>query len=236
MESSVFQAKEISKRYGNSFALTNISFTLTAGQVTGLIGPNGSGKTTLLEIGAGLLPADSGIVQVSGRNVPPTERRNHLFYLPDHLIPYPDCAAMKVRNFFCDVFSIDFQTRERITELTGIGPVLGKRVGQLSKGFKKRLGLAISLWSPQPILLLDEPFDGFDLRQTLSIMEVLKDTAKAGRTLLLSIHQLMDAERVCDRLVLLNQGRLVAQGNLDDLRNQAKTPGSGLEEVFLALT
>lgn len=235
MTVSLLEASQVSKRYADIFALDDISLSLEASRITGLIGPNGSGKTTLFEIIAGLIPAN-GTLRVSGREVLPHERCQHLFYLPDNLLPYGETSVSRVCDFFCGVFSAADNTRQSITELLGLRPVLAKRVGELSKGFRKRLCLAISLWAPQPILLLDEPFDGFDLRQTLSITEVLRDTAKAGKTLLLSIHQLLDAERICERFVLLNQGKLVATGNLDELRKQTTLTGGGLAEVFLALT
>jgi ABC-type multidrug transport system ATPase subunit len=104
----------------------------------------------------------------------------------------------------------------------------------LSKGYSRRLMLALALLTPQPLLLMDEPFDGFDLRQTREIMAVLRDVASNGRTLVLAIHQLIDAERVCDRFVLLADGRLRGVGTLDELR--ARTGKAGLEDVFLALT
>lgn len=232
----VLEADRICKHYGNAFALQEISFVLERDKVTGLIGPNGSGKTTLLEIVAGLLSADSGNLRISGLDESVNRRRGSLFYLPDNLVPYPDVPVSKVCAFFCAMFSTPDLARDKVMEQLGIVSVLNKRAGELSKGFRKRLCLAISLWSPQPFLLLDEPFDGFDLRQTLSIIEVLKETASSGRALLLSIHQLSDAEKICERFLLLNQGRLVAQGGLSDLRAQSKLAQGTLEEVFLGLT
>jgi ABC-2 type transport system ATP-binding protein len=108
-----------------------------------------------------------------------------------------------------------------------------KTVTSLSKGFRRRLLLLIGLLSPQPLLLLDEPFDGFDLRQTLGVMELLRETL-SGRTLLLSIHQLTEAEKICDRFILLNTGSVAASGSLNQLREQAGLTTGGLEEVFLA--
>jgi ABC-2 type transport system ATP-binding protein len=113
---------------------------------------------------------------------------------------------------------------------------LRKRVDALSKGFCRRLMLALALLTPHPLLLMDEPFDGFDLRQTREIMNVLRELARGGRTLLLAIHQLVDAERVCDRFVLLAGGRVRGSGTLDDLRRRTGQVEGGLEDVFLALT
>ena len=114
-------------------------------------------------------------------------------------------------------------------------PVLGKRVAELSKGYRRRLLLALALLTPQPILILDEPFDGFDLRQTLHVMDLLREVA-AERALILSIHQLKDAERICDRLLLLDAGRRLGFGTLAELAAQSGSQSGDLEEVFLGLT
>jgi ABC-2 type transport system ATP-binding protein len=109
-------------------------------------------------------------------------------------------------------------------------------VHALSKGYNRRLLLALALLAPHPVLLMDEPFDGFDLRQTREIVEVLRNRAARGRTFILAIHQLADAERVCDRLILLAGGRVRGAGTLDELRAQAELPAGSLEDIFLALT
>ena len=115
-------------------------------------------------------------------------------------------------------------------------PVLAKPVGALSKGYRRRFLLALGLLAPRPVLLMDEPFDGFDLRQTREVMNLLRDEAADGRTLVLSIHQLGDAQRICDRLVLLSSGLVKGIGTLAELTVAARLPiGSDLEEVFLAL-
>ena len=116
-----------------------------------------------------------------------------------------------------------------------LAPVLAKRVAELSKGYRRRLLLALALLTPQPILILDEPFDGFDLRQTLHVMDLLREVA-SERALILSIHQLKDAERICDRLLLLDAGRRLGLGALADLAAQAGATHADLEEVFLGLT
>jgi ABC-2 type transport system ATP-binding protein len=118
---------------------------------------------------------------------------------------------------------------------TGLQAVLAKRVHSLSKGFNRRLMLALGLLAPHPLLLMDEPFDGFDLKQAREMMPVLRAEAAQGRTLLLSIHQLTDAERICDRFILLSAGEVRGTGTLDELRARAGVPDAGLEEVFLAL-
>src|SRR5262249_31398955 len=129
----------------------------------------------------------------------------------------------------------EFSVGARIRR-AGLAPALRKRIAALSKGYARRLMLALALLTPHPLLLMDEPFDGFDLRQTREIMHVLRDVASNGRALVLAIHQLSDAARVCDRFVLLAEGRVRGVGTLAQLRAQAGKPAAGLEEVFLALT
>ena len=123
-----------------------------------------------------------------------------------------------------------------VVRAVGLGPVLRKRVSALSKGFARRLMLALALLTPQPLLLMDEPFDGFDLRQTREIMGLIRQIAANGRTLVLAIHQLADAERVADRVVLLTDGKLRGTGTLIDLRARTSLPAGSLEDIFLALT
>ncbi|HEX4073182.1 MAG TPA: ATP-binding cassette domain-containing protein, partial [Planctomycetaceae bacterium] len=128
------------------------------------------------------------------------------------------------------------QDVRKVVDALGLSPVLNQRVGRLSKGWRRRLLVAIGLLTPQPVLLMDEAFDGFDLRQTRDAIKILRDVAAKGRTLILSLHQLADAERICDRYVLLSNGAVAGEGTLAELRKQARIEDGGLEEVFLALS
>jgi ABC-type multidrug transport system ATPase subunit len=226
----------LTKRYGEQFALANVAFDMRAGEVLGIIGPNGAGKTTLLEGIAGLLPVDSGDVRWQGRPLPLAQRRNAIFYLPDDLRPYQDQYVARVLGFFADVHRSPRAQVARAIERLALAPVLQKRVRALSKGFGRRLMLALGLLTPQPVLVMDEPFDGFDLRQTHDVVHMLRELAAGGRTLVLAIHQLADAERACDHFLLLAEGRVLAHGTLDELRTRTAQPRASLEDIFLALT
>ena len=232
----LLQVTALTKRYVDQVALADIALTVRAGEILGLIGPNGAGKTTLLEALAGVLPADSASLFWRGQPLPPTQRRDVLFYLPDGLRPYDDQPVTCVLAFFAGVYRRSPAHLASVVAAVGLAPVLAKRVHALSKGYSRRLMLAVGLLTPQPLLLMDEPFDGFDLRQTREIMGVLRQCAAAGRTLVLAIHQLLDAERVCDRFVLLADGRVRGVGTLDELRTRTQLPAGSLEEIFLALT
>jgi ABC-type multidrug transport system ATPase subunit len=230
----LLQVVRLAKRYGEQHALAAVSFHVCAGEVLGLIGPNGAGKTTLLEALAGLIPLEAA--ELVWRGTPSTVRREMMFYLPDGLRPWDDELVLRVLTFFAAVHG---RTERDVAETigsVGLAPVLRKRVHTLSKGYTRRLMLALALLTPQPLLLMDEPFDGFDLRQTRDVMGLIRRVAASGRTLVLAIHQLADAERVCDRFVLLADGAVRGAGTLDELRAQTKLMSASLENIYLALT
>jgi ABC-2 type transport system ATP-binding protein len=233
---ALMQIAGLTKRYGEQRALSDVSFNVHPRELLGLIGPNGAGKTTLMEAIAGVLAADDGRIFWRGTSLALSQRREFMFYLPDGLRPWEDQYVARVIEFFAAVYGrTEISVAETIQSL-GLSPVLRKRVVALSKGYGRRLMLALALLTPHPLLLMDEPFDGFDLRQTREIMNVLRVVASNGRTLVLAIHQLGDAARVCDRFVLLAEGRVRGVGTLAQLRAQTGKPAAGLEEVFLALT
>jgi ABC-2 type transport system ATP-binding protein len=233
---TLMSVQRISKAFGDQRVLSDISFDVITGEILGLIGPNGAGKTTLLECIAGLLPFDAGEVRCQGAPLSPSQRKQRLFYVPEAISPYPDQRSAEVLRFFREANGQPPKRLDRLVGALRLEPALAARVGALSKGYRRRLLLALGLLAPRPVLLMDEPFDGFDLRQTREVMSLLRDEALGGRTLLLSIHQLGDAQRICDRLVLLSGGRVVATGTSAELTASAGLPrGSNLEEVFLAL-
>lgn len=229
----ILTVSNVCKKYGDSFALTNVSFDIRPAELVGLIGPNGAGKTTLLECIAGLLPSDSGTL--TWQNQPEQDRRNRMFYLADQILPYPEQYTLHVLKFFANLYHAPQGQLDRAVEKLELGSMLAKRIGSLSKGYRKRVLLAIMLLSSQPVLLLDEPFDGLDLRQTLETMSILRELREAGKSLLLSIHQISDAQKICDRFLLLSNGNLLGTGTLCDLRERSALSNGSLEEVFLAL-
>ena len=232
----ILTAKGISKRFGMNVALEDASFSVGEREILGLIGPNGSGKTTLFECLAGLIPADGGEVKHHERVLGPGDRKRVLHYLPDGIRPWADQSVGWLIEFFASLHGTSQGEGSELARLLGLEEHLLSRVGALSKGELKRAMLALGLLPPHPLLLLDEPFDGLDFRQTRDVMDVLRAYPAKGRTLFLSIHQLSDASRVCDRLVLLSKGRVAAEGTLAELRARAGLGDGGLEEIFLALT
>lgn len=232
----LLRVDSINKQYADQAVLTDVAFDIQAGEIIGIIGPNGAGKTTLLEALAGILPAETSDVQWYGKPLPASRRREVIFYLPDGVRPYLDQPVTRVLSFFASVYRRSTAEIADAVESVSLTPVLHKRVHSLSKGYGRRLMLAIGLLTPHPLLLMDEPFDGFDLRQTRDIVGVLRTEVAKGRTLVLAIHQLLDAERVCDRFILLADGRVRGVGTLNDLRVRTGIAGGSLEDIFLALT
>ncbi len=225
----------IRKRFGDVHALRDASFEVRAGEVLGLIGPNGAGKSTLMECLAGLIPSDAGEVHSDGRTIPPAARREHLLYLPDGIAPWPDQRAAWILDFACAVYGSAEPVDSDLARVLRLDELRDHQLGTLSKGQRKRVLLGLALLTPQPIVLMDEPFDGLDLRQTRETIALFRRLAESGRSLVVSIHSMSDATRVCDRLVLLSDGRAIAEGTLDELRARAGLPNADLEEVFLAL-
>jgi ABC-type multidrug transport system ATPase subunit len=219
----MLRADAISVVRGGRTLLDAVSFSATPNEILGVIGPNGAGKTTLFEAIAGFTPLAGGTIE---RNAP-------LFYLPEAIRPWPERRVAWCLDFYASLFGRE-RDREAIDALR-LGDVMPQRMRSLSKGEARRVALALALGTPQPVLLLDEPFDGLDFRQTRAAMDLLRARAAAGRTLVLSIHQLTDAARVCDRFLLLDHGRAIAEGDLSALRARVSQPQASLEEVFLAL-
>jgi ABC-type multidrug transport system ATPase subunit len=230
------QVQALSKRFGRISALSNVSFRILPGEILGLIGPNGAGKSTLFECLAGLLPADRGLLLQNSRPIPLHDRHRHLYYVPDGICPWPDQPLRWVLDFTIGFLGGRAEILPDLLTELDLTRILPQPIGTLSKGQRKRALLAIGLLTRQPVLLIDEPFEGLDLRQTRDISTTLRRHAAAGRTLFLSIHQISDAARLCDRFVLLNQGIVRGEGTVEELAAQAHSPASSLEEVFLALT
>jgi ABC-type multidrug transport system ATPase subunit len=226
----------LTKRFKNRRVLDDVTFSVRRGEVLGLIGPNGAGKTTLFECLSGLLAANGGTIKSQGQTLPPALRKQTLFYLPDAILPWAEQTVKWVLSFFSRIYQREPAQTSELAEPLRLTGVMHSRIGSLSKGELKRTLLALGLLTPHPLLLLDEPFDGLDLRQTRDVMTLLRNHAATGRTLMLSIHQLVDAGRVCDRLVLLSGGRVVGEGTIDELRARANVCDGGVEEIFLALT
>jgi len=241
MEATLFTVQGLSKRFGQIAALCDVGFHVRPGEVLGLIGPNGAGKSTLFECLAGVLPCDGGSMLVQGRPVAIGERHSILYYVPDGIAPWPKQSVGWALDFTIGFFHGRAEIRDLVIGQLDLKLLLRQPIGTLSKGQRKRVLLAIGLLTPQPALLIDEPFEGLDLRQAREIAAALRQHAARGRTLFLSVHQISDAARFCDRFVLLSGGRVCGEGTVPELaalaaQRKGSIPREQLEDVFLALT
>jgi ABC-2 type transport system ATP-binding protein len=235
MTTPLLSAQGIVRRFGIVDVVDRIDMQVGVGEIVGVIGPNGAGKTTLLECLAGLQPLDGGQLRYAGSIADSQSRRRSVAYLPDVIAPWAEHPVGHTLRLYRDLYASSPQRCSELVTRLGLVDVLPVAARALSKGYRRRFLLALALLTPQPILLLDEPFDGLDLRQTVAVMALLREQV-SSRSLVLSIHQLIDAERICDRLLLLNHGRCAGTGSLVELRHRAALPTGSLEEIFLALT
>ena len=217
------EIKELVKTYGDQKAVDAISFQVARGEIVGFLGPNGAGKSTTMKILTGYLGQDSGEARVCGLSVSeqPLETKKKIGYLPEANPLYPDMYVREYLDFIADVHHVaDKKARiDAVIELVGLTPESKKKLGQLSKGYKQRVGLAAALIHNPEVLILDEPTSGLDPNQIIEIREVIKTLGK-DKTVLFSSHILQEVEALCDRVVIINKGRLVADSSLSALRQE----------------
>ncbi len=215
--------KELTRYYGQTCAVDNLSFEIPQGQILGLLGPNGAGKTTTLRILTGYLQPTSGTVIVDGIDVRenPLEVKKHIGYLPESSPIYPDMIVFDYLFYIAEMRGIKKSLQlNRIKELSricSITDVMHKTVMNLSKGYKQRVGLALALMSDPDILVLDEPTSGLDPNQIVEIRSIIKEIGKT-KTIIFSTHILSEAEATCDRVIIINNGKLAADGTTDMLK------------------
>jgi ABC-2 type transport system ATP-binding protein len=217
------EVKDLIKIYGEQKAVDAISFTVGKGEIVGFLGPNGAGKSTTMKILTGYLGQDGGEAVVCGISVSehPLETKKKIGYLPEANPLYPDMYVREYLDFIADIHHIeDKKARiEAVITLVGLTIESGKKLGQLSKGYKQRVGLAAALLHEPEVLILDEPTSGLDPNQIIEIRDVIKTLGK-DKTILFSSHILQEVEALCDRVVIINRGKLVADSKLSLLRTQ----------------
>ena len=239
---AMIEVTGLTKRYRDRIAVEDLSFRLPEGEILGFLGPNGAGKSTTMKILTGYLPATAGTVKVAGFDVfeEPYEVKRRIGYLPETPPLYPE---MTVRGYLRFVASIKGVRRgqmaaelERVTHATGVAEVMDRLIQNLSKGFRQRVGIAQALLGNPPVLILDEPTEGLDPSQRAEVRQLIKNLA-GQHTVILSTHLLSEVTVTCERVLIINQGRMVA---FDEIRNLAHALGQGdqtsLEDIFLKLT
>ena len=220
------EVKNLVKQYGTQKAVNNISFKVNKGEIVGFLGPNGAGKSTTMKILTGYLQQTGGEAYVCGINVAeqPLEIKKKIGYLPELNALYYDMYVREYLAFVAEVHKVTNPKDkiESVIELTGLIIESRKKIGQLSKGYKQRVGLAAALIHDPEVLILDEPTTGLDPNQIVEIREVIKKQGQ-NKTVLFSSHILQEVEAICDRVIIINKGELVADEDLGSLRNRSSS-------------
>ena len=212
------EVNNISKSYGIQKALDNVSFTVQKGEIVGFLGPNGAGKSTLMKILTTYIAADEGVAAVNGFdvNLQTKSVQQSIGYLPEHNPLYLDLYVREYLAFNAAVYKVAKSRIEEVIQLTGLSTESHKKIGQLSKGFRQRVGLANALLHNPDVLILDEPTTGLDPNQLVEIRNVIKNVGK-DKTVFLSTHIMQEVEAICDRVIIIDKGKIVADKKLDNL-------------------
>ncbi|WEL20281.1 ABC transporter ATP-binding protein [Halorhabdus sp. BNX81] len=234
MAESAVTVSELEKRYGDVQALRDVSFTVEPGEIYGLVGPNGAGKSTTLRTLATLLTVGGGDVTVFGTGVEaePNEVRKRIRYLPEDAGSYDNLTGRQYLEFVADFYS-DSPTAlvDRGVEIADLGDRIGSKTSEYSKGMTRKLLLASTIMTEPDLAILDEPTSGLDVENARAIRDIIKDFPGTDRSVLLSSHNMLEVEYLCDRIGLLNEGEIVAEGPPAELVERYGV--ENLEEAFL---
>ncbi len=221
----MIQVEHLVKKYGDKAAVNDISFSVGEGEILGFLGPNGAGKSTTMNILTGYLSATDGAVRIGGVDVleDPIEAKRQIGFLPEQPPLYVDMTVKEYLDFVYDIKKVKFPRKPHINEiceLVKITEVYNRAIKHLSKGYKQRVGLAQALMGNPKVLILDEPTVGLDPRQIIEIRNLIKKLGK-NHTVILSTHILQEVQSVCDRILIINKGQIVADGNTEQLTYKA---------------
>jgi ABC-2 type transport system ATP-binding protein len=229
------EIKNISKRYGDQQALVDVSFSLKKGDIVGFLGPNGAGKTTLMKIITSILKQDSGVITINGYNTQTNKisTKRQIGYLAENNPLYKDMLVTEYLDFIASLYKID-NKKDKVKEIinkTGLNGEIKKRIEELSKGYKQRVGIAAALVHDPKVLILDEPTTGLDPNQLVEIRKLIQEIGKE-KIVLLSTHILQEIPKICNHIIIINKGKIVENAKMQDL---IKTKNN-LEEHFQKLT
>ncbi len=225
--------ENISKTYKNQVALNSINLNIKKGEIVGLLGPNGAGKSTLIKILTGYISANNGVVKICGDyiNENPKLVKQKIGYLAENNPLYIEMYIKEYLKYIAEIYKVSFQEIDKIIETTGLNSEKNKKINQLSKGYKQRVGLAAALIHNPEVLILDEPTTGLDPNQLVEIRKLIKNIGN-NKTVILSTHILQEVEKICDRIIIINKGNIVEDQKVDDL-NKNKV---NIETHFQKLT
>ena len=227
------KVKDVSKYYGQQAALQSVSLEIKKGEIVGFLGPNGAGKSTLMKIITTYLAADEGQVEVCQENVEenPLSVRQKVGYLAEHNPLYLEMYIKEYLDFIANLYGCSKECVSDMIEITGLSPEQHKKIGKLSKGYRQRVGLAAALIHEPEVLILDEPTTGLDPNQLVEIRTLIKNSGK-NKTVMLSTHIMQEVEKMCNRVIIINKGKIVADEELEFL----KAKKIDLESYFQQLT
>ncbi|MFA5577178.1 MAG: ABC transporter ATP-binding protein [Tissierellaceae bacterium] len=239
----MLKIKNVSKSYskGNIRAVDDISLDIRPGEIFGFLGPNGAGKTTTIKMIVGLLKPDDGTIAIDGVNVweDPLRAKSMISYVPDNPEVYDRLKGIEYLNFIGDMYGIAKEERQRkldhYLELFNIKDAVGDLIASYSHGMKQKLVLTSALLNNPKLFILDEPMVGLDPKSSFNLKEVMRNMCNEGKTVFFSTHVLEVAEKLCDRIAIINKGKIIAMGTMDELRSHAIDRKS-LENIFLELT
>ena len=231
------KVQNLTKKYKEQKALDAISFETGSNHIIGFLGPNGAGKSTTMKILTGILPFDEGQCSVANFDVlsQKLEAKKHIGYLPENNPLYLDMYVREILTFEADLHQIKNPTQRiaEVIEMTGLATEQHKKVGQLSKGYKQRVGLAMAIIHDPAVLILDEPTSGLDPNQIIEIRTLIKNLAQ-NKTVLLSTHLMQEVEAICEEIIIINKGQIKDHFYLSE--RDTRYPNLGMEEIFVKLT
>src|SRR5690625_3780177 len=213
------KVENLTKKYKNQLAVDNISFSLKSGEIVGFLGPNGAGKSTTMKMLTGFLAPTSGDAFIHSNSIlkDKIKLRQIIGYLPEHNPLYLEMYVREYLNFCAQIYKISKKQIEEVIELTGLKEESHKKIEQLSKGYRQRVGLAAALLHDPEVLILDEPTTGLDPNQLIEIRQLIKNAGKE-KTVLLSTHIMQEVEAICDRVIIINKGKIVLDETMDSLK------------------
>lgn len=223
----------LSKKFGEQTALNAINIEINSNEIIGLLGPNGAGKSTLMKSVAGVLKIEEGEIIFNGKDIRENEieTKKKIGFLPENNPLYGEMYVKEYLNFVADLHKISKQRIDEVIDLVGITPEKSKKISQLSKGYQQRVGLAQAILHQPDLLILDEPTNGLDPNQIIEIRNIIKEMGKE-KTVILSTHIMQEVEALCSRVILIHQGNIVQDCNIEEFKGKF----SSLEEAFASYT
>lgn len=227
------EISSLTKKFGNQTALNNISLSIGKNEIIGLLGPNGAGKSTLMKSITGVLAIEEGEINFNGLNIAvnETESKRRIGFLPENNPVYPEMYIREYLSFVANLHKIPKERIDEVIELVGLTPEKSKKISQLSKGYKQRVGLAQAILHSPDLLILDEPTNGLDPNQIIEIRNVIREIGRE-KTVILSTHIMQEVEALCTRVILIHNGNIIQDSPVDEFKGKFES----LEEAFASYT